>query len=366
LTFSYPANNVTARYPAFFGDRNMKTVRLGIVLLFLAAFARGETTNALEIKSYSPEDGIVEIKTGAGTTNRTFTSFSAEEQAYITGWFAGKEFKSSGLQVTIKTEKTTVKTDANEGRRKRRGEVDRISYIIELENRTAAAFNNVAVTCQIFYETQDGTKEAKRCTKETCRLDFPPGKTQTIKTRSVSIRDEILQTPGKDKPSVSTSFGSFGGGSSGGEPTVYYKDRLKGLYVCVSKPDRTGANVILEFEDGRPPDEDKRADYQAVAASVGTLNKSSLEAPVKKDLNTKNDSLSSEENIAAHIKRAEQGSLKSSYFLCTYYHQAGDSEKAKQWATKTRALLSQQAPGDQFDGIKQRLDRIEADSAGKR
>lgn len=340
--------------------------KVGWGVLLLAGMAAAQVPEKHEIKSYSPEDGIVKIKTDSGITNRLFSSFSTEEQKHISDWFADKQFRASGLQVKIEKRETTSKTDVKEGQGNRIGEVDHIFYVIELENRTTVPFKNVEISCRIFYETQGGKKEEKRCARKALRLDLLPGQTQIIKTQSVSIRDEIVQTPGINTPSVSTPFGSFGGGNSGGKPTVYYKERLRGLHVSVSKPDRTGADMMLEFEAGRIPDEDERADYKEDSAAADSLNKISLTKQAKINPDIKSSPLSPEDNIAAHIKRAEQGSWKSSYFLCTHYHRTGDSEKMKQWVTKTRELLGQQPPSDQIKGIKQRLDQIEADSAGAR
>jgi hypothetical protein len=239
----------------------MKIFRLGFAILSLACIAHGATNETFEITSYFPDTGKVEIKSGAGRTNRPFSSFSSAEQQQITTWLTDREFKNSGLSVEIEKKEKTRKTE--------QGEVDDVLYMIALENRSEVDFKDVKITYRIFYETQDGqagSKKVKRSVAGESRIDLSHGQLRTNQTQRVSLRDEKEITPGFG--GYSFSFNTPGGSQSvssggyGGAPTVYMKDRLIGMYLCISKRDRNGNNIEQEFEEGRVPDKEDWAEYR--------------------------------------------------------------------------------------------------------
>lgn len=236
----------------------MKTIRLGLILLFVAGFARGEATSALEIKSYSSKDGVVIIKSGAGATNRPFSSFSTEEQQQITDWLADREFKSSGLNVEIEKSEASdevKKLDFSEPRVAfRRGETKTVTYSVVVENRSVVPFNNIRLDSRLFIESMVAKSKLKTCFTETKTLSLAPGEKQKVSLRPALIRDELIQ--------VSDQVVS--GTVRSGDPTVHNQDRLVGMYLCVSKKDQNGSAIEHKFEDGNVPDEKRWADYRTL------------------------------------------------------------------------------------------------------
>ncbi len=237
----------------------MKTIRLILAIGFITGLAFSETTNAFEIISYSPDTGIVTINSGIEKTNRPFRSFTADEQQQITDWLTDKKFNALGIRVEIEKKKTTTNHGeyAPGGQTTLCGKKDRISYVITLKNQTAVPFENVEINYRIFYKTQDESRKAKRSIANSMRIDLQPEETRSIETQDVDIRDEQIVTPGFSITGTLANEGI----DDGWAPTKFMKDRLGGLYLCVSKQGRNGHMIRLEFEDGDVPEEAKRASY---------------------------------------------------------------------------------------------------------
>jgi hypothetical protein len=257
---------LAARYLADFWRLKMKIIRLGLAALLFAGIACAEE---FDLMDYSPKTETVWIKTSTGQTKRSFESFSAEDQQKITGLLADREFKS-GLSVDMEKKEDPRKTA--------QGEIKDTTYTIGLKNQTEAALGNVEITYQIFYERRDGKTEEKVRQTGVYRANLSPGETKTFETPIVPIRNERRLGSGGGGnftyTTPTTSFTDPGGGmhtfggetrtasGGGGAPTVYIRDRLIGMYLCVSRKDLNGKIIKHEYEEGVVPDEDARKNYR--------------------------------------------------------------------------------------------------------
>ena len=241
----------------------MKITRTGLAVLLIAGMAQASA--AFEVKEYSPSSGTVEIRSGSEYTNRPFSSFSAAEQQQITGWLADKEFQSSS-GLSIETEKNEVRQPLDKmGKGPRvEGKTADVSYTITLENRSEAALENIEVAYQIFYEQCEySTKETKRNIRRTGteHITLAPGSTRTIESSAVPIRE------GRILPITQ----AMDYGPDIGPPTTYLKDRLKGLYLCVSKKDANGKSMEREYMVGDVPEKEAWAAYQQQGKAPQTV-----------------------------------------------------------------------------------------------
>lgn len=324
----------------------MKIIRLGLAALLFAGMA--QAGEEIQIISYFPDKGTVCVDQGAGKTNRPFCSFTDAEQKKITGWLADREFENSGLSVTIEEKKTTKENkspnDSKGGRCS--GEVNYISYVITLENRAKVSFKDVSVNARIFYETYEKQARAKTVNilKESSEtISLSPGETRTVKTKAVPIRDQkivyegqIMESSGVTVSGPSGLMTVGGGDTLVGPPTRYMRDRLKGLYLCVSKQDLNGKTTIHEFENGNPPEKENWADYQQQGKSNLTEKVSTAKGEISDDVGTW-----SEEDLRSHIQKGKHGIYTSALLVAEYYYKQGDQEKTKEWADKVRKLVKQ-------------------------
>jgi hypothetical protein len=278
LTFSYPANNVTARYQAFFGDRNMKIVRLGFVLLFLSSFAHSGTTNELEIISYFPKKGAVVIRDAAGQTNRPFSSFSPEEQHQIRSWAMDECFESAELVERIDKQETEddyfdEKILGSSKRITTRGSVKTVCYEVAFKNDTDVDFDDLQVEYRMFFVqdkghiTHAGTYEKKICRAENVKISIKAGEGIVSATPCITIRNLKTDSP-------ATAPGNVPAGS-----TDYLKDDLEGLYVGVSRKDKNGVIHTKTYCKGRVPKEKDWEEY--LPQEKGGYKKRPINLPAK-------------------------------------------------------------------------------------
>lgn len=241
--------------------------------LLLAGIAAAQAPEKYEIKDYSPKDGIVKIKSGAGITTRPFSSFCSADQQKINSWLAAKTFKSdSALLVDIRQEKHSEVVDKIESGDSRKagkkntiehfsktGTQDIVAYTITLENLSTLVLNNITVEYKLFYETNDGADKAKKRDEGRMQImELRPKCPQTHKTKALTLRDEKVVA--YENSFVGRDLGSKEVHHSG---VSMNKDRLKGLYVCVSTLDENGDPIQREYEIGSVPDKEKWGAYGA-------------------------------------------------------------------------------------------------------
>ena len=317
----------------------MKITRTGLSVLLIAGMAQAAA--AFEIKAYSPSKGTVEIRSGSEYTNRPFSSFSAAEQQQITDWLADKEFQSSS-GLSIETEKKEVRQPLDKmGKGSRvEGKIAEVSYTITLENRSEAALENIEVAYQIFYkQCEYSTSETKQNMRRTGteHITLAPGSTRTLETITVSIRDGRI-LPITQETTISTPFGSSSFVT--GPPTTYLRDRLGGLYLCVSKKDASGKSIEREYMVGDVPEKEEWATYYDPQGKTSQSNETW-----------------SKEKIQKQTEWAERSSI-GAFYLGEYYSRQGDMQKAKKWADKSRKLLGTLLP-EQREVITKRLEALD-------
>ena len=356
----------------------MKIIRLSFTILSLAYISRGATNEAYEITSYFPDKGIVGIKYGAVRTNRPFSSFSSTEQQQITDWLEDKEFQNGGLSVEITKKKDRKKTGL--------GETMDVTYVITLENRSEVDFSNIEIESRVFYEEQRGSQEIQHAPQKNERLSLAAGETRTIQTKTAVIRDEKQVSPGFGSSySFNTPGGTISGDNSfGGAPTVYYKDRLLGMALYISKKNRYGENIRHEFEEGNIPDRKSRYEYTGtiVPPSKNVAVKSQAPVPARTSTNNFNQTAAQGQraasatsatnnlsgiNIETYIQQAEAGDYRSAYALCGQYFRMRDSVKTLYWVVKTREMIAKLPAGDPtVSKMLIGLDRYEKDAENLR
>lgn len=89
-------------------------------------------------------------------------------------------------------------------------------------------------------------------------------KAQAFKIYLKAKESRIVSTDCVEIRDLQQSFPDWGLSDNrlGGKPTVYIKDRLLGMYVCVSKKDWNGHIIKQEFQEGRIPDKNEWAEYR--------------------------------------------------------------------------------------------------------
>ena len=239
---------------------------------------------------------------------------------------------------------------------------------------------NIEVAYQIFYkQCEYSTKETKLNIRRTGtdRITFAPGSTRTLETVTASIRDGRI-LPITQETTISTPYGSPTFVT--GPPTTYLRDRLGGLYLCVSKKDASGKSIEREYMVGNVPEKEDWDTYQALGKATKTkedraayqehgkasktvvsrkppISGSKTPSTVTQDKNPHVKAHSPEETWSeAEIQRrtkVAEGNSGAAVYLGEYYLVHGDMQKAKQWADKARKMLP---PGRQESTMK----RIEA------
>jgi hypothetical protein len=278
-----------------------------------------------------------------------FTSFSKQEQQTILGWLADQEFENAGLDVAIEKKKTTKKTTFSNNEAGLCGEIDYITYDITLENRAEVPFKKISVFAEIFYQTQDGQEEKKSLVETTdWTIDLSPGEIRTLKTRTVSLRDERKVSPGITSVSGYSPGGGFSTSTSGGAPTIFYRDKLVGTTFHVSKKGQDGKRIKHKFEDGNPPDEEKQREYRISKPNP---------APVSFAGTKKSTSDWTEEELQRRTIIAGRNSI-GAVNLGEYYSKHGDVQKAKKWAAKAREML-EKLPPKQQEAVAKRIAALE-------
>jgi|GEM_PF-4252559 len=334
----------------------MKVIRLGLILLSVAGVSFCATDGDYEIKAYSPETGIVEIRCGTQYTNRPFSSFSAAEQRKITKLLADKAFENSDLRITVEKKKTADNISEENKGRTQRSETEYVSYVVTLENQTAVEIDHITVESRTFYETDNGTDRTKKVRTERYQVSLRPGEKKVMEMGFVVIRDEVTMSGG-GYGIVGVSVSSFGGvqTTTAEKPmnTTRINDRLAGMHLDVSRVDRHGETITREEEDGNPPPKDRWSKYRN--------SKTIDHAPEKNKTQTEQSGsiskngvgpLLSEEQIQTYTKQADRGSHMSAYVVCRHYSALKDQAKAKQWADKTRELLDRLPAEQQTTKIK--------------
>lgn len=252
----------------------MKGFRLGLLLLSAAAIASGTASGEFDVKAYSPETGVVELRCGEDYTNRLLSSFSWFEQKKIAGQLADKAFQGSDLRITVEKKKTTEKISEQQPARTRTGQIDKIRYVVTLENRAPVEIGHIVLGSHVFYEESDGTNRTKRVLSGTREVSLRPGEKIDIAMGEVSIRDELITIGGRTIES--TFFGQAQALVTSGTITRK-KDRLVGMHLDVSRDDVQGQNVSREEEDGNPPPRDLWSKYSPAPVNT-TRDLSALKA----------------------------------------------------------------------------------------
>ena len=190
----------------------MRTVRLGLLLLFLVGFARGETLDSKD----SPLGG-----------NATDVRSDA--------MLADKGFESK-----LRVELEKVEQDGDVGRS---GAHKVVSYNITFENRADVPITGIEVNYRMFFEA--GKCEIFGKTKlwpwfvpGDLKLDLAAGESRTISTQPLHLRNG----PGPGRP--------------GSDMAMEYKGRFHSLYLCVARKDQLGKMIERSFDDGEPPDKE--------------------------------------------------------------------------------------------------------------
>jgi len=246
----------------------MKTIGLAVLLLAGTAWAGSKLildktfglaeTEKIEVLAYKGEEKTVKVKTGAGISTRELDSFPEAAQKEILAWVADEIFNSSsGLRVRIKD--ICVSTSFEQTCPKITGDNDRITYVVELENRGDVAVDGVRVEASIFYEQyKSGQEEKNKCrVNSSATFDILPEKKEMFKSRTVEIRDEIWK------------FESFSAGNTTySTPTEYIEDKLNGMVLVLTRTSRNGEVVKREFKDGRPPKPKKQSEYRELSKAA--------------------------------------------------------------------------------------------------
>ncbi len=235
-----------------------------LILVCLALFNTAQALETLKltekdgqtvvcsIVSYTPPAEAVKIRIAGKYKLVPFPKFTAESQKKINGWLADRKFKSSsGLR--IKVEPNITKQEMNTGQHK--GEIERVVYVLKLENRAAVDLTDIQVEYQIFYEQEiPGAKTPSQKYRKAgeFQCDLTPKEKRTFKTDMVQVEDRTLSYSGN-------TYYVYANGAS-----KTSKGRLQGMLLRVTKRSALGKELVREIETGHVPDEKKRGDYQKV------------------------------------------------------------------------------------------------------
>ncbi|QHI69498.1 formylglycine-generating enzyme family protein [Tichowtungia aerotolerans] len=235
----------------------MKQIKIiGLAVLLLASSALAENlildeefglAEKVEIQSYNGKKKTVKVKIGTEYISRSLDSFPKTARKEIMAWVADENFLSSStlrIEVDEDVWHQEFKPDSRGMGTHTYGEVQRISYIVRLENRGFVAIDNVQVECQVFYEATEGDREEKRKIVLGGALDVLPEKDKVFRSKRVKLRDLKIVNP--DYRTEDTIYY--------GEKTVYLQDELRGVLFVIRRTDRNGAEVSRELEKGNPPD----------------------------------------------------------------------------------------------------------------
>ena len=213
----------------------MKAFQIGLMVLLFAGIVCGQP---LEITAYDPVSGEVKIKDGSGSATRLFDTFSAEEQQQITEWLADKEFRK--LKITIQKES---KKEYKEESFFTSGSIKKVSYSITVKNPAQIEFKDLELVCRIFCETKGGKVDRPWGVEDKKKFTIAPGETQRFE-QSVGIRDQKTEFESYRDSSWNSAVVS--------PEDIIIKDKLLGLYLCISKKGRNGKVMKLEQEAGYP------------------------------------------------------------------------------------------------------------------
>lgn len=250
--------------------RSLSWIAVIIVCSICKLFAEIPSTNTTsfnapetyEIKSYSPQKGVVGIKTSTGVTNLPFSAFTATQQQDIVAWRIDKQFQSSGLRVTIETTKDKQNITTYDPQYTwQEGTREIVSYAISVDNQTEVEFDEITIDSRIFYATEDGNIKGLRCVIGTETFNLAPKHSKLIKT-SVALRDENTFKGLRVENGVIIPPA---------EKREYNKDRLIGLYVCARKKDRNGQLMLIEEKDGNVPKKETWEKYKEAPSPAQSI-----------------------------------------------------------------------------------------------
>lgn len=201
-----------------------------------------------KVVTYTPPNEMVKLNTTAGYKLISFRDFTDESQRTIEHWLADREFKASGLRISIEPQIEKIKKAEVEYI----SDIERVTYTITLENRSAVELSGIEAEYQVFFEQElPGTKLSSQKYRKASTLkcgSILPGQTKVFTTKPVDIEDRALRS--------NWIYNSGASKSSRG--------RLQGMLLLLSKESVSDELLTVEEECGRVPNKDRRTDYQKI------------------------------------------------------------------------------------------------------
>ncbi len=240
--------------------KKQKMICLGLATLLLAGVViakpdlilvdKSGALNEWELVLYNPVNGAMELKGLAGKMNKPFAKFNLENKRKIIDWLEREKFEpSTQMRLSVGAVERSYKVEKKKPSWHPGvytiGEVEVVSYNLSLANVSPLPTGKMKVEIMVFCEDHRGAN--KRRIVETIYVDIPPAETWAYKTRPVQIRD--LR---------SVQIGS----EYSGDTTSIIRDRLKGMYLCISKKNQYGNLITRELERGRLPKKEKWPEYK--------------------------------------------------------------------------------------------------------